>query len=157
MDNYSVITLLSLIEKIYTQGELNPFIDIASIPNRIMLYLMSHEKAKPSEISESINVARPTVTSHLKILEDNNLITREINPTNRREIYVDMTENGKNIFNSKIQILCELFYEWLNFLGEEKEHLFKILEISSDLKNIGEKFKNYSSMIKMNSLEEEEN
>ena len=37
MDNYSVITLLSLIEKIYTQGELNPFIDIASIPNRIML------------------------------------------------------------------------------------------------------------------------
>ena len=40
---------------------------------------------------------------------------------------------------------------------EEKEHLFKILEISSDLKNIGEKFKNYSSMIKMNSLEEEEN
>ena len=104
-----------------------------------------------------INVARPTVTSHLKILEDNNLITREINPTNRREIYVDMTENGKNIFNSKIQILCELFYEWLNILGEEKEHLFKILEISSDLKNIGEKFKNYSSMIKMNSLEEEEN
>ena len=37
-----------------------------------------------------------------------------------------------------------LFQDWLKLLGEEEtEHLIRILEISSDMNNIGEAFKKY--------------
>lgn len=136
-----VLELLSLVEKIYNQGELEPFIDLVQTPKRVLIYLNGKDKVRPSEIGESLRMSRPSVTTHLKGLEQEGLITREINPDNRREVYVSLTDAGREAFENLIGRLVSLFQDWLTILGPEAEHLFRILRISSDLSLVGEGFK----------------
>lgn len=143
-----VLELLSLVEKIYNQGELDPFIDLVQTPKRVLLFLHSKDKVRPSEIGESLRMSRPSVTTHLKALEQDGLITREINPDNRREVYVSMTEKGQERFNEVIGKMVALFQDWLSILGPEAEHLFKILRISSDLSLVSDEFKSISASLR---------
>lgn len=72
------------------------------------------------------------------------MIVRTLNAKNRREIYVTLTANGMQEFNNRMSKIIGLFQDWLKLLGEEEtEHLIRILEISSDMNNIGEAFKKY--------------
>lgn len=139
-----VIELVQLVEKIYEQGELDPFIDLVQTPNRIVLYLSSHHKVQPSKIGADLRMSRPSVTSYLKNLEQDGIIIREMNPDNRREIYVVLTEKGQLIFQAVIGKMMRMFSEWLDLLGPEVEHLFNILRLSSDFNVIGDSFKKYT-------------
>ena len=140
----SIFKFVELIQKIYTQGELNPFIQLVQSDSRILLYLFYHPSCHPSDISKSLNMSRPNVTANLKNLEDNEMIVRTLNAKNRREIYVTLTAKGMQEFNNRMSKIIGLFQDWLKLLGEEEtEHLIRILEISSDMNNIGEAFKKY--------------
>lgn len=140
---FEVIELVQLVEKIYDQGELDPFIDLVQTPNRIILYLSSHDKVQPSRIGADLRMSRPSVTSYLKNLEQEGIIVREMNPDNRREIYVVLTAKGQQLFQDVIGRMMKLFSEWLDLLGPEVEHLFNILRLSSDSSVIGDSFKEY--------------
>lgn len=140
-----VITFVSLVQKIYNQGELNPFIELVQSSSRIILFLAENPNAHPSEISDALNMSRPNVTANLKSLEQNKIISRKLNPDNRREIYVSLTDAGFKVFEERIKKVINLFQDWINLLGPvESEHLIKILEISSDMENVGQRFKNYN-------------
>ena len=45
-----VLEMLTYVEKIFRQGELDEFIDLVQTPNRIMLVLAMKGKTKPSQL-----------------------------------------------------------------------------------------------------------
>lgn len=142
----TVLAFVELVQKIYNQGELNPFIDLVQTSSRVVIYLSQHDNAHPSEISAELNMSRPNVTATLKGLEQSGYISRKLNPNNRREIYVSLTPAGRQYFQNKIMRIIGLFKDWIDLLGpEESQHLLHILELSSDMENVGQSFKSYNS------------
>lgn len=141
--------LFHLIQTIYNQGFLNPFISFIESQNRILIYLLRYPNAHPSNISDELNSSRSTIANCLKQLESMGYIERNINCDNRREIYVNITEKGKNYINSMISDICKLFDVWLNILGEEADHLLKILQISSNITNVDDMFYKFAEQLKI--------
>lgn len=140
--NPQVAEFITYIQKIYNQGELEPFIDLVQTPNRLLLSIAMSEKVRPSELSESLRVSRPTITSNLKDLEEKGFLTRMINPDNRREVYVTLTREGQLKFEKEIEVLTGLFADWFRILGpEETQHVINILKISCDISSIGDMYK----------------
>ena len=139
--NSQVLELINYMQRIFNQGELDPFIDLVQTPNRIVLLLASQGKVRPSEISDALRLSRPNITSNLKTLEDQGLVTRMINPDNRREVYVALTKEGQEKFEITISHFTEMFTEWFKLLGpEETLHVLKILKISSEAEYNGYSF-----------------
>ena len=88
-------------------------------------------------MADALNITRPNIAANLRILEEKQFIRREMDPANRRQIYVYITDIGKEHLLRISHQLDYLFACWLSLLGDEgTEHLFRILEISSDPKNI---------------------
>ena len=67
---------------------------------------------KVSEISKLLHVTSPTITQLLKGLEANGLVTRHIDPTDRRAVGITLTENA---FSASFEGLVE-------YLGEEESY-----------------------------------
>ena len=130
-----VLEMLTYVEKIFRQGELDEFIDLVQTPNRIMLVLAMKGKTKPSELSEILNISRPNVTANLRVLEENGFLTRMINSSNRREVFVTHTKDGMDHLENVINKITSMFHVWFDLLGEEEtQHVLNILRISSDEK-----------------------
>ena len=130
-----VLEMLTYVEKIFRQGELDEFIDLVQTPNRIMLVLAMKGKTKPSELSEILNISRPNVTANLRVLEEKGFLTRMINSSNRREVFVTLTKDGMDHCENVIKKITSMFHTWFDLLGEEEtQHVLNILRISSDEK-----------------------
>lgn len=142
--------LIELIQKIYNQGRLDPFISFIDSQNRILLYLLTHENAHPSEISEELNFSRSNIANCMKQLEQLNYIERSINAENRREIYVNITDKGREYITIQVNEICKIFSLWLDMLGDESEHLINILRISSSESSATEEFYRLADELKKN-------
>lgn len=129
--------LLSYVDRIFSSGGLNIFAPLMQTDYRILVYLKKNPGAHPSVIADELNVTRPNVAANLRILEEKKYIRREMDAENRRQIYVHMTKEGEEHLARVGTKLDVLFASWLSILGEEEtEHLFKILDLSSDPKLI---------------------
>ncbi len=136
---------MSYFMKIKENGALDIFTQLFQTDFRIMAYLESHPDAHPSVMADVLNVTRPNIAANLRLLEQKGYIQRIIDENNRRQVYVNLTEEGKRYISLVSVQLSVLFASWLQILGEEEsEHLFKILEISSNPALITENLKSFS-------------
>jgi DNA-binding MarR family transcriptional regulator len=69
--------------------------------------LRDKEYASPSEISHLLELERPTVTTLLSRMERNGWINRVLNPNNRRETLVSLTDAGKEACDKAYPLLIE--------------------------------------------------
>lgn len=70
-------------------------------------YILSYlhyngDKVLPSELGKMMKVTTPRVTAILNELEAQGLITRSISPEDRRNIYVMLSDKGKQLVQEKI-------------------------------------------------------
>jgi len=86
-----------------------------------------------SEISERLNVTSPTVTQHIKSLEAQGLVERQLDPGDRRVVRVRLTEKG-NMYIQRIQAArLKMFTGLVEYLGEEESlRLAETLRKASD-------------------------
>lgn len=95
---------------------------------------------KVTELSDALNLSPSTISSLLNILEAKGYIKREINKNNRREIFVEVTNEGRK-YNEKMRdkifknvlgikeylgekdalLLLELMEKIIKYLREKKE------------------------------------
>ena len=69
---------------------------------QILNYLNSNGKMIQKTLQEKLKIDQAAITRHLKILENNNLIVKQRNEKNNREIFVSITEKGlERITNCK--------------------------------------------------------
>ena len=73
----------------------------------------------PSEISNKMNITSARVAAALSSLENKGLITRTMDPNDRRKILVDLTPAGKELAESYEQKALDGAKRMLEMLGEQ--------------------------------------
>jgi len=77
-----------------------------------------------SEISGKLNVTSPTVTQHINSLEEQELVKRRADPTDRRVVRIQLTDKGKTYIQSINEARLNMFVDLVNHLGERESLLF---------------------------------
>lgn len=86
----------------------------------LILYVMKRGgSVLPSEISDAMNITSARVAAVLNSLEGKNLITRQIDPSDRRKILVNITEEGKEIARNHQELALGVVTRMLEKLGEQ--------------------------------------
>lgn len=138
-------TFMNYVSKIRNNGALDIFTQLFQTDYRILSYLSDHPNAHPSILADALKVTRPNIAANLRLLEQRGYIERTVDEKNRRQVYVNMTESGRQYLQLVKKQLEFLFSGWFQILGkEETKHLFKILELSSDPKIITDNLSNFT-------------
>lgn len=72
-----------------------------------------------TEVREYLSVSKAAVSQMLNSLEKRGYIVREIDPNNRRNIIVILTEEGKTVFEKKNQEFYDRFEMVIRGIGEK--------------------------------------
>jgi MarR family transcriptional regulator, organic hydroperoxide resistance regulator len=105
----------------------------------VMQFIVQHEGAVlPSEISNFMDISTARMAAALGNLERKGLVTRRIDPSDRRRILVDLTDAGKSFAHEKQELMLRHTTQLLERLGErDAEDLLRLLdrveEIMTDL------------------------
>jgi DNA-binding MarR family transcriptional regulator len=78
-----------------------------------------HSKIIPRDISDAIGISSARVATALNSLENKGLITRRIDPDDRRRIIVELTHEGMELAEERKKIHTEKIKTMLTLLGEE--------------------------------------
>lgn len=136
--------VMDYVNTIRNNGGLNIFNELFQTDYRILIYLAEHKDAHPSILADVLHVTRPNVAANLRLLEQKKYIVRNVDENNRRQVFVNMTEEGKKYLEMCDAQLKYLFTGWFMILGkEEVTHLLKILELSSSKDLMTEELKKY--------------
>ncbi|MBN7773626.1 MarR family winged helix-turn-helix transcriptional regulator [Clostridium aminobutyricum] len=86
-----------------------------------MLHYLSFQgnSALPSEISNIMGISSARIAAALNSLERKGLITRRIDPSDRRRILVDLTSEGKALAEERHRTMLEETTTLLSMLGEQ--------------------------------------
>ena len=83
----------------------------------------------PSMLAQKLEIALPTVSRKLSVLEKQELIQREVSPEDRRKTFVYATEKGKQLLHEDYQRFIAAFSDAGAELGDDKvELLSQLLE-----------------------------
>ena len=84
----------------------------------------SYNSMALTEVREYLSVSKAAVSQMLNSLEKRGYIVREIDPNNRRNIIVILTEEGKTAFEKKNQEFYDRFEMVIRGIGEKDVSLF---------------------------------
>ncbi|MEK9198387.1 MarR family transcriptional regulator [Ureibacillus sp. 179-F W5.1 NHS] len=95
----------------------------------ILYTLLNSGQLSQIELQKKLKIDQAAITRHLKILEEKNLVYRNRNKQNNREVIVEITNNGmailENCDSNKTQFFDELFHD---FTTKEKQQLQMMLK-----------------------------
>ena len=132
-------------EDVTTQGLFKAFMQFKQInwhekqiagynPSEIkVLFAIAHgtngEKTdmKVSEISKQLNVTSPTVTQIINKLEKDDIVLRNIDPSDRRAVNIRLTDKGCRIVDEAKTVLSNTFVGLIEYLGEEDSQQLAVL------------------------------
>lgn len=96
---------------------------------RMLRIIAHHEKEglTPSFLAQKMEIALPTVSRKLSVLEKQDLIQRAISPQDRRKTFVHATEKGRELLSEDYRRFMNSFTAAGDKLGEEKTQLLNSL------------------------------
>lgn len=91
----------------------------------VLMYIDYHGDVLPKDISTAMEISTARVTVALNELEEEGLITREIDPGDRRRIIVKITDKGKGVALEERDTVLNRITTFLSELGEKdaKEYI----------------------------------
>ncbi|SHE42459.1 DNA-binding transcriptional regulator, MarR family [Seinonella peptonophila] len=102
-------------------------------PSAFILLSILHGEEEPkmlsvSELSKILQVTSPTVTQLVTQLENNNLVERKINPSDRRAILVKLTEQGIQLVDQQRNKFLDSMKGLIEYLGvDESKKLTELM------------------------------
>ncbi|MEG0260424.1 MAG: MarR family transcriptional regulator [Lysinibacillus sp.] len=94
----------------------------------LLYQLYQTEEINQSTLQKAVNIDSAAITRHLKQLEANGMVTRRRNPTDNREIFVSLTEEGhKDIVGYRKDNIGFVQQMLHDFTPEELENLSDML------------------------------
>lgn len=99
----------------------------------VLQALGQHEEMSAGELAREVNLSQGTVTSILDRLEKRGSIQRIRSNTDRRKVYVTLTEEGKAQLSSAPTLLQERFIQRFEELKDWEQH-----QILSSLQRLAE-------------------
>ena len=134
-----IIYIISKGQTIYLNDKLNGF-GINSTQLHLLFEISRQSDINQERIASRCNINKGAVARSIKKLEDNGLVVREIDKTNRRQNKVSLTEKGEEILDNSIEILKEWEDEVFNNELIKKEELQKaLMEIAIRIMEINER------------------
>ncbi len=130
---FYISQIKQLQDRIFERLLLENGIEINGGQGRILFVLWKKDNLTISEISEKISLAKNTVSVVINGMVNKGIVERNINPQNRRQSLVSLTEYAKSL-QEKYEMVSQqmnlLFYE--GFSKDEQEqfenYLARILE-----------------------------
>ena len=97
--------------------------------SRLLRLIAHHDKdgLTPSMLAQKLEIALPTVSRKLSVLEKQELIFRRVSPEDRRKTFVYVTEKGKEMLHENYQQFITAFSSAGDKLGEKKAVLLSQL------------------------------
>ena len=110
--------------------------ELTSGQPKILEYLLFHDGAVQKEIAEACYIEPATLTSVLLGMENKELVIRKNKEGNRRNLYVYLTDKGKNLANQIVEQFEQIEKKALSGLsGQDIESLNRMLaEICKNMK-----------------------
>ena len=81
-------------------------------------------KYQPGELAKELGLTTARIASILKTLEKKGYILRECSPEDKRKVFVEITENGKEYIDKKRENACLFFDGAFEKLSEEESEQF---------------------------------
>jgi MarR family 2-MHQ and catechol resistance regulon transcriptional repressor len=95
----------------------------------VLLLLYKNKSMAFWELGKDMLVTRSNITGLMDRLEKDKLVSREVNPADRRSLTAKLTAKGKKIVEEIIPLLKDFTEEVMSPLSEaEKEVLIKLLQ-----------------------------
>lgn len=88
----------------------------------VLQALGQHEEMSAGELAREVNLSQGTITSILDRLEKRELIKRVRSDSDRRKVFVTLTDNGKEQLASAPTLLQEHFIERFSELKDWEQH-----------------------------------
>ena len=111
---FYITQIKQLQDRIFDRLLLENGIEISGGQGRILFVLWKEDNLTVSEISEKISLAKNTVSVVINGMVNKGIVARNINPRNRRQTIISLTEYAKNL-QEKYEIVSEqmnlLFYQ----------------------------------------------
>ena len=86
----------------------------------VLLYAkMKGDSILPSEVSTEMNISSARIAAVLNSLENKGLVTRSIDPDDRRRVLVALTQDGKALGEQYYHMVLSLTARMLAILGEQ--------------------------------------
>lgn len=96
-----------------------------------------NEKISTSALAKKLRVSSPSISRSLKGLEEKEYVTREVNPSDRRNTYVILTPLGKEKMSQSEQVMMN-FTD--NVIAQmDPDHLEKLIQYMQDFFDISQK------------------
>ncbi len=110
--------------------------ELTSGQPKILEYLLFHDGAVQKEIAEACYIEPATLTSVLLGMENKELVIRKNKEGNRRNLYVYLTDKGKNLANQIVEQFEQIEKKALSGLsGQDIKSLTRMLaEICKNMK-----------------------
>jgi DNA-binding MarR family transcriptional regulator len=114
---------LDFMEKMYLLRQTKPHkqLDKSMQGECFVMQYIAHQKGSvvPSEISNIMDISSARVAAALNSLERKGMITRDIDPGDRRRILVNLTPKGEEMAKEHNRKLHERTVKLLSLLGED--------------------------------------
>ena len=82
-------------------------------------YIMENENLKMSEIAEKLGVTRSSFSKNVKKLEERGLLEKFRKSDNNKDVYVFITDFGKQVYKDYSKFIYELWFKEMFELADE--------------------------------------
>ncbi len=91
----------------------------------VLLFIQENPYSSQKDISENLQIDRTTMVSHIDHLETLAFVERTKNPNDRRSYSLKITEEGKDVLDSRWKFLTNIESEVLAPLNQQERQLLK--------------------------------
>lgn len=137
---FYITRIKQLQDRIFEKLLMESGIEISSGQGRILFVLWKSDNLTVSEISKKTSLAKNTVSIVIDGMVQKGILERNINPDNRRQTIISLTEQAKNMrekYEEVSQQMNVLFYD--GFSEKEQQefegYLARILETLTQAEN----------------------
>lgn len=102
----------------YVQNQLPP--KITPKQQLCLLFLGNSGSSLTGKIAEILGISKSSLSQLLNRLEEDCYIQRRINPENRKEVFVDLDENGRRYYSTYVRSKREVFQRFYNTVTTEE-------------------------------------
>jgi DNA-binding MarR family transcriptional regulator len=119
--------ILKQFQCVHAAAANGPHVELNMQELRVVEFLGNEGSRMMRELAEHLAVAVNSMTSIADGLEKKGLVRRQRSEKDRRVIRVDLTEPGREIYQSLVEMHLRLFRSMLAALTEDEQEIFMVL------------------------------
>ncbi len=119
--------ILKQFQSVHAAAANGPHVELNMQELRLVEFLGNEGPRMMRELAEYLTVAVNSVTSIVDNLERKGLVRRQRSQEDRRVIRVELTDPGREVYQSLVEVNLRLFRTMLGALTEDEQEIFMVL------------------------------